>query len=167
MFLVRYPKKFFLQNLHFGPIRWVPRRFLSHFRKLWHAHAEHMRKRFYRMLSIQGTNFRACSASGKMWTVFTCTIYAEHTRNEFYRTLSIRGTTFIACWAYAEPISSHAEHAGKCLKVEYLGRIEYDFQKSRVTGPWNHKVSVSAKKVKTKFNACVPLNCPPFRLLCQ
>ncbi len=32
------------------------------------------------------------------------------------------------------------------LKVEYLGRIEYDFQKSRVTGPWDHKDSVSAKK---------------------
>jgi hypothetical protein len=40
------------------------------------------------------------------------------------------------------------------LKVEYLSRIEYDFQKSRVTGPWDHKVSVSAKK----FHACVPLN---------
>jgi hypothetical protein len=43
------------------------------------------------------------------------------------------------------------------LKVEYLGRIEYDFLKSRVTGPWNHKDSVSAKKVKKKFHACVPL----------
>ncbi len=41
---------------------------------------------------IRGTNFRVCSASGKMWTVFTCTIHAEHTRSEFYRTLSIRGT---------------------------------------------------------------------------
>jgi hypothetical protein len=51
-----------------------------------------------------------------------------------------------------------AEHARKCLKVEYLGRIEYDFQKSRVTGPWDHMVSVSAKKVKKKFHACVPLN---------
>jgi hypothetical protein len=48
----------------------------------------------------------------------------------------------------AEPISSHAEHAQKYLKVEYLGRIEYGFQKSRVTGPWDHMVSVSAKKVK-------------------
>jgi hypothetical protein len=28
----------------------------------------------------------------------------------------------------------------------YLGRIEYDFQKSRVTGPWDHEVLVSAKK---------------------
>ncbi len=56
-----------------------------------------------------------------------------------------------------EPISSHAEHARKCLKVEYLGRIEYDFQKSRVTGPWDHKVSVTAKKVEKKFHACVPL----------
>ncbi len=44
-----------------------------------------------------------------------------------------------------------------CLKVEYL---EYDFQKSRVTGPWDHKDSVSAKKVKKKFHACVPLNKP-------
>jgi len=93
-----------------------------------------------------------------MWTVTTCTIHAEHMRNEFYRTLSIRGTNFIACWVYAEPISSYAEHARKCLKVKYLGRIEYDFQKSRVTGPWDHMVSVSAKKVKKKFHACVPLN---------
>ncbi len=111
------------------------------------SHAEHTRNRFHRKLSIRGTNFRACSASCKMWTVFTCTIYAQHTRNEFYRTLSIRGTNFITCWAYAEQISSHAEHAWKCLKVEYLGRIEYDFHKSRVTGPWDHMVSVSAKKV--------------------
>ncbi len=45
-------------------------------------------------------------------------------------------------------VTEHTEHARKCLKVEYLGRIEYDFQKSRVTGPWDHMVSVSAKKVK-------------------
>ncbi len=45
----------------------------------------------------------------------------------------------------------------KCLKVKYLGRIGYDFQKSSVTGPWDHKVSVSAKKAKKKFHACVPL----------
>ncbi len=52
--------------------------------------------------------------------IFTCTIHAENTRNEFYRTLSIQGTNFIECRAYWEPISSHAEHARKCLKVEYL-----------------------------------------------
>ncbi len=51
-----------------------------------------------------------------------------------------------------------AEHTRKCLKVEYLSRIEYDFQKSRVTGPWDQKVSVSAKNKKIKKNhACVPL----------
>jgi hypothetical protein len=55
------------------------------------------------------------------------------------------------------PISSHSEHARKCLKLEYLSRIEYDFQKSRVTGPWDHKDSVSAQKVLKKFHACVPL----------
>jgi hypothetical protein len=56
-----------------------------------------------------------------------------------------------------EPISSHADHARKCLKAKYLGRIEYDFQKSGVTGPWDHMVSVSAKKLFKKFHACVPL----------
>ncbi len=50
-----------------------------------------------------------------------------------------------------------AEHARKCLKVEYIGGIECDFQKSRVTGPWNHKVSASAIKSNNKVHACVPL----------
>jgi hypothetical protein len=70
------------------------------------SHAEHTRNRFHRKLSIRGTNFRACSACGKMWTVFTCTIHAQHTRNEFHRTLSILGTDFIACWACAEKFKS-------------------------------------------------------------
>ncbi len=117
-----------------------------------------MRNRFHRMLSILGTNFCACSASGKMWTLLHVqSILSIRMQNEFYHTLSIRGTNFIACWANWEPISSHAEHARKCLKVEYLRQIEYDFQKSCVTGPWDHKVSVSAKKVKKNVHACVPL----------
>ncbi len=85
------------------------------------------------MLSIRGNDFIACWA------------YAEpissHTEH--------RGTNFIACWAYAAPISLHAEYARKCLKV---GWIEYNFQKSRVTGPWDHMVSVSAKEVKKKVS---------------
>jgi hypothetical protein len=106
-----------------------------------------------RMLSIRGTDFIAHWAYEERISAHAqpavkceqllhvhCTIHAEHTQNEFYRTLSIRGTNFIACWAYAEPISSHAEHA---RKVKYLDRIEYDFQKSRVTGPWDHMVSAS------------------------
>jgi hypothetical protein len=55
-------------------------------------------------------------------------------------------------------ISSLTEHTRKCLKFEYLGRIEYDFQESRVTGSWDHKDSVSAKKVFKKIHACVPLS---------
>jgi hypothetical protein len=105
-------------------------------------------------------NFHACSASGKMWTFL-------HVQSM----LIIRGTNFIAhwaygelisshvaCWAFWEPISSHAEHAQKCLKVEYLGPIEYYFQKSRVTGPWDHKDSVSAKKVKKKISCLCTFN---------
>ncbi len=168
----RYPKKIFLQKVHFGPITWVPKRFfkisiffsrnlhfnlgfLSNFRKFYYAHAEHMRKRFYRTLSIRGNDFIAHWAYEERIFAhaqpavkceqFLHVIHAEHTRNEFNRTLSIRRTNLIAGWAYAEWISSVGEHTRKCLKVEYLGRIEYDFQKSRVTGPWDHKVSVSAK----------------------
>jgi hypothetical protein len=54
-------------------------------------------------------------------------------------------------------ISSLTEPTRKCLKVEYLGRIEYDFQKSHVRFPWDHKDLVSAKKVIQKINVCVPL----------
>ncbi len=86
----------------------------------------------------------------------------------FPRWLSIRGTkcfweiskffffkifTLVLLYGFLGGFSSHAEHAWKCLKVEYLGRIEYDCQKPRVTGPWDHKVSVSAKKVKK--NSCL------------
>jgi hypothetical protein len=76
----------------------------------------------------------------------TISSLAEHTRNAFHSWLSIQGN-----------VSSLAEHARKCLKVENLGRIEYDFQKSCVTGPWDHKVSVSTNKSTNKFHACVPL----------
>ncbi len=123
------------------------------------AYAEHTQKRFYRMLSIRGTNFIACWAYEVQISMHAQpAVKCEHfymynlcwTYAELYRTLSIRGTNFIACWAYWEPILSHAEHARKCLKVEYLGWMKYDFQKSRVTGPWDHKVSVSAKKVNKK-----------------
>ncbi len=99
-----------------------------------------------RMLSIRGTDFIACWAYEERISVHAQpAVKCEH----FYM--------YNPCWAYAERILSHAEHtrnrfdaehARKCLKVEYIGQIEYDFQKSRVTGPWDHKVSVTAKKVK-------------------
>ncbi len=63
------------------------------------SHAEHTRNRFHHMLSILGTNFHACSASGKMWALL-------HVQSM----LSIRRMNFIAHWAYWELISSHAEH---------------------------------------------------------
>ncbi len=67
------------------------------------SHSEHKRKRFHRTLSKRWTNFRVCSASVQISTVFTWT--SE-------RMLSICGNDFIACWAYSEWISSHAEHSG-------------------------------------------------------
>ncbi len=80
------------------------------------SHAEHTRNWFHRTLSIRGTNFRACSASVKMWTVLlvqsmlsirgTNLSHTEHTRNEFHRMLSILGTDFRACWACAEMFKS-------------------------------------------------------------
>ncbi len=43
------------------------------------------------------------------------------------------------------------------FKSRISRRIEYDFQKSCVTGPWDPKDSVSEKKYFKKFHACVPL----------
>ena len=42
-----------------------------------------------------------CILIRDFWVIF---------ENYSMRMLSIRGNDFIACWAYAEPISSHAEH---------------------------------------------------------
>jgi hypothetical protein len=69
--------------------------------------------------------------------------YAEH--RVFYGEMILshpenKGNDFTANWAYAET-----------LKAEYLGRIAYDFQKSCVTSPWDHKDSVSAKKYIKNF----------------
>jgi hypothetical protein len=63
------------------------------------------------------------------------------------RWLSICGNVFFTGSTSAE-----------MLKVEYLGRIEYDFQKYRVTGPWDYKDSVSAKQYEAKCHVCVPFN---------
>jgi hypothetical protein len=41
---------------------------------------------------------------------------------------------------------SLAEHMSKCLKVEYLGRLIYNFEKSRYTYPLDYKDSASTKK---------------------
>ncbi len=127
-------QKNFLQNLHFGPIRWIPWWFfklliiysqnlhlnvvfLSIFQKFYHAYAGHMRKRFYCMLIIRWTDFIAHWAYEERISAHAqpevnrgdqflhVQSVAEHTQNKFYRTLSIRGTNFIACWAYTEPIS--------------------------------------------------------------
>ena len=66
--------------------------FLSIFRKLQHAYAEHTRKRFYRMLSIRGTDFIACGAYEERISAHAQpAVKCEH----FYM-LSIRGMNFIA-----------------------------------------------------------------------
>jgi hypothetical protein len=74
------------------------------------------------MVSIRGNDFIAPWAY-KEW---------------FKPWMSIRGNDFIAPWTYAE--------------IEYVGRFEYDFQKSRVTSPWDQKVSVSVKKSFNKIS---------------
>jgi hypothetical protein len=102
------------------------------------------------MLNICGNDFIAhwayeetiSSQTGKNVNSFYMYSYADHTGKWFYRTLSIRGNDLNAGLAYEEMISSltvSTEHTRKCLKIEYLGRIEYGFRKSRVTGPWDHK----------------------------
>ncbi len=157
-------KKFSFKNVHFGPIRCL--RFFKilinysrnlHFKLVflrfskiiawasWAsleiilAHTAHTRKWFNRTLSLGWTNFCACSARGKILTVFTCTSM-----------LSIRGNDDIAPWAYEEMIKS---------QISRLNQIQ--FQKSHVTGPGDHEDSVSVKKVKTSSCLCHCCQIPP------
>ncbi len=139
-----YEKKYFLHLITEERSRirsWIRSR-------KWFYRTLSTKKRFHRTLSTRGTNFRAAQPALKCekflhvhpcWAVAERILsHTEHPRNKFHRTLSIPipRMDFIA-----------AEHTRKCLKVENLGRVEYNFKKSRVIGPWDHKVSVSAKKV--------------------
>ncbi len=141
-FLASYQKLFF-QNVHFGPIRWVPRRFskfkffvveicilIWYFWVIWKNYSMRM------LLSIRGNNFIAHWAYEEKISSHTehtpnefslmlnqhsnfdsvymdIQTHAEHMWKRFNHMLSIRGTNFIACWACAEMISSHAEHTRK------------------------------------------------------
>ncbi len=55
-------------------------------------------RRFFKILIFVG---EICILIWVFWVIF---------ENYSMRMLSIRGNDFIACWAFAEPISSHAEH---------------------------------------------------------
>jgi hypothetical protein len=125
-FLERYSKKFFFKNFTlvllnrflngFSKFRFFVVEICILFGDFWVIFKNYS----MRMLSIRGNDFIAhwaykemisshtehtrnkfsCkSASGKMWTVFTCKSM-----------LSMCETHFIAHWAYAERISSLAEH---------------------------------------------------------
>ncbi len=122
--------------------------FISHwaYGEMISSHTEHTPNEFSRMLS-QRKNVNS----------FYMYSYAEHKGKWFYHTLSIQGNDVNAGSAYEEMISLLTEHTRKCSKVEYLGQIEYDFQKSRVTGPGDHKDSVSAKNYLKKIQARVPI----------
>ncbi len=86
--------KIFYQSLHFGPIRWVPRRF---FKILI----------FYR----RNLHFNEGFLSN-IWELLHA--HAGHARKRFCRVLGMRGTNFIACWACEERISARAQPAVKC-----------------------------------------------------
>jgi hypothetical protein len=123
--------------------------FIAHwaYDELISPHTEHTPNEFSRMLCQR-----------KNVNIFYMYSYAGQRGKWFYRTLSKQGNDLNAGWAYKKMISSLTEQTRKCLKVEYLGRIDYNFQKSRVTGLWDQKDSVSAKKVFKKIHDCVPLN---------
>ncbi len=184
IFLVRY-KKIFSQNFHFIPIRWVFRQFfkisiiysqnlhfilvfLSNFLKIiactcWAyvelilSHTEHTSKQFHRTLSIQGKiliHDQPTVKCDQFLHGHPRRVYAEqillhtqHTRNKFHRWLSIR------------KISSLAEHTRKCLKVEYVGRIIYDFKNLVLQALGTIRFRFLKKSFKKIFNACVPSSC--------
>ncbi len=99
-------QKFFLQNVHLGPIRWVCILIWDFWVILKitvkHAYAEHSRKRFYRTLSIRRNDFIAHWAYAE-W------IFAYAQPAEFI----LQFLHVQLCWAYEEMILSHPEHTRK------------------------------------------------------
>ena len=107
------------------------------------AYAEHTRKRFYRMLSIRGTDFIAC--------------WAYEERNSAHAQPAVKCEQFYmynTCSAYAERILSHTEHTRKCLKVEYrLNRIWFSkILCYRPLGPYGFGF---CKKIIKKIFSCL------------
>ncbi len=130
-FCASYMNFFCVWIVHFGPVRWVPCWFSEipilycqamHFVRLfcffpqflactglnqhWNdfLHTESTPKRFHCWLSQRWTNFRVCSASNQILTIFSWT---------YYRMLSQRRTNFIAVCVNAETISSQTESMRK------------------------------------------------------
>jgi hypothetical protein len=121
IFLERYPKNFFGFSVFWEISKKIFFRFFG-FSKFWifigeicilirdfwvifenysMVYAEHRRKRFYRMLSIRGTDFIACWAfEERISTHAQPAVKCEY----FY--------IYKPCWAYVEQLSSHAEHTG-------------------------------------------------------
>ncbi len=137
--------------------------FLSNFRKLLHAHSEHTRKRFYRTLSIRGNDFIAH--------------WAYEERIFAHAQPAVKCEQFLHInpwWAYAERMSSLAEHTRnkfyRWLSIRGMdfiaGWAHAEMFKSRISLPNRIRFSkiscsrplVSAKKFLKKFHACVPLN---------
>ncbi len=87
-------KNFLFQNLHYGPIRWVPRGFS----KFW----------FFIV--------KICILIRDFWDIFEiyCMRMLSIHGTDFIEWVSILGTDFIAHWAYEERISAHAQPAVKC-----------------------------------------------------
>ncbi len=89
--------------------------FWGTFRKLYHALAEHARKRFHHLLSIRGNNFIThwvdakrifvdAQPAFKLFTVFSWALKSMQSQ---------RGNDLIACWAHTETIVLLAEHRRK------------------------------------------------------
>jgi hypothetical protein len=126
--------------------------------------------RFWRMLSQETIFANAQKMSNQYSRMLSIGEITRHFKIIVQNMLSRPEIDFIAGWAYKEHISSLAEHTRKqfhdclsyctrkCLKVEYVGQNDYNFQKYRVTCPWDHKDSVTDKKISQKLIACVPLD---------
>jgi hypothetical protein len=116
IFLASCKKNFCLQNIQFGPIRWVHTRFfkisINHSQNLhlnlvflsWayvetiFSHTEHTEETISSHTESTPNKFSCMLSQRKVFTVFTCKSM-----------LILRENDFIAPWAYEEMISLHPE----------------------------------------------------------
>ncbi len=140
------PNCFLLQNLHFGPIRWVPG---NDFITCW-AYEERIFAHAQPAVKFEQFDmYNPCSAYTEQILSHT-----EHTRNKFHHLLSIRGTDFIECWACAEMFKSRISRPNRIR----FSKISF----YRSLGPYGFGF---CKKSIKKFHACVPLTLSQAALL--
>jgi hypothetical protein len=105
---------------------------------------------FPRWLSIRGTKFFWWAIQKFFFFKIFTLVLLDGFLDGFWKVRLLILKICILIWYF---LVFFENYSMRMLSIRgYLGRIEYDFQKSHVTGPWDHMVLISAKKSQKKIS---------------